>query len=108
MISITSLPASHSIKPSDSAASENATQSNLDTGAQVEGEASGTLSDVNSIVPPGGLHPIATTPGTALFGLITDSMRAAIEKSNHPAEPPPPTEGCGLLHLREERHGWCT
>lgn len=115
MISITAVPAGHSLNPSDSAESESSTQSNRDTGAQVEGAESGALSAMNGVVPPGGLHPIAPRPGTALFGFITDAMRAAIEKSNHPAEPPPPTSGDGPYgrcfnegRLRAHgRDGWC-
>jgi len=110
MISITSVPASHSVNPSDSAEFANSTQSNFDTGAQVEGAESGTLSAMNSVVPPGGLHPIAPTPRTALFGFMTDAMRAAIEKSNHPAEPPSQGDDCpGYSYwARHGRDGWCS
>ena len=115
MISITAVPAGHLLNPSDSAESESSTQRKPDTGAQVEGAESGALSAMNSVVPPGGLHPIAPGPGTALFGFITDAMRAAIETSNHPAEPPPPTSGDGPdggcfneSWLRaHNRDGWC-
>ncbi|HUL63177.1 MAG TPA: hypothetical protein VLW55_01060 [Burkholderiaceae bacterium] len=38
-------------------------------------------SSLASLVPPGGLHPVAHEPGTALFGVITQALHDAMNKS---------------------------
>lgn len=37
-------------------------------------------SSLTRLAPEGGLHPVAHEPGTALFGAITEKLRAAMNK----------------------------
>jgi hypothetical protein len=91
MISINAVSTSHSINTSVGSESGPSTDGNLHSSTPVAGTATGVLSAINSVVPPGGLHPIANQPGTELFGFITKALQAAIEKSK--PEPPQPTSG---------------
>jgi hypothetical protein len=90
MISITAVSTSHLIN-SSVAESDSKPGGDLQTPTPPDGTASRPLSAMNNVAPLGGFHPIANSPGTALFGFIADAARAAIEKSN--PEPQRPTSG---------------